>query len=164
MACRRRKLKEDVLIPAPGIAAHLSTDLLAVDDPEVAAAVRFVRENSHRCLRVSDVLREVNVSRRWLERRVFDSLGVTLGGYLPQGSKPNPVRVPRTKSQSDVAVSTGRTEIMQGDGTTQGSRGLRCHARRSIADSDHCGTRSAFRARSLGGEVPLHRSPIQWLD
>jgi LacI family transcriptional regulator len=31
---------------------------------------------------VADVLREVPVSRSWLERRVFDTLGITLGAEI----------------------------------------------------------------------------------
>lgn len=77
----RRKpcLKRDVLLPPGSIVVRRSTDLVAIDDPDVIAAIRFIRENSHRPLRVADVLREVPVSRRWLERRVTAAIGVTLG-------------------------------------------------------------------------------------
>lgn len=46
-----------------------SSDVLAIDDSEVAAALRFLREHAHKPIRVADVLREVPISRRALERR-----------------------------------------------------------------------------------------------
>lgn len=76
---RNVRLNRDILLPPPGISERRSTDVLAISDPLVVAAVRFVRENAHRSLRVSDVLREVQISRRSLELRVFHSLGITLG-------------------------------------------------------------------------------------
>jgi LacI family transcriptional regulator len=61
--------REPVLIPPPGVVGRKSSDVLAIDDPVVAQAVRFLRDSAHLPLRVSDVLRAVPVSRRVLERR-----------------------------------------------------------------------------------------------
>jgi LacI family transcriptional regulator len=58
-----------------GVVARQSTDLLAIEDREVAAAVRFIREHAAEPVGVSDVLREVNVSRRTLEMRFLRALG-----------------------------------------------------------------------------------------
>ncbi len=68
-----------VLIPPLGVATRRSTDVLAIDDREVVAAVRFIREHAHMPLRVTDVLREVPVSRRTLERRCHQALGWGVG-------------------------------------------------------------------------------------
>ena len=46
-----------------------STDTLAIDDKEVAAAVRFIRNNIKKNLYVSDVVNNVALSRRVLEKR-----------------------------------------------------------------------------------------------
>lgn len=46
-----------------------STDLSAVRDEAVAAAMSFVRENAHRPVQVDEVARAVHVSRRTLENR-----------------------------------------------------------------------------------------------
>lgn len=54
-----------------------STDILSVDDPEVADALRFIRENAGRPITVSDVLQAVPVSRRSLERRFATTLART---------------------------------------------------------------------------------------
>jgi LacI family transcriptional regulator len=52
-----------------------STDTFAVDDPEVAAALRFIRENAVKGIRVHDVVRGVALSRRSLERRFRELIG-----------------------------------------------------------------------------------------
>lgn len=68
---------ESVLIKPLGIETRQSTDTLAIDDPEIAAAVRFIRENARHGINVSDVLREVPLSRRVLEYRFRRILGRT---------------------------------------------------------------------------------------
>ena len=66
---------EPVLVRPPFVVTRRSSDVVAVGDPEVAAAVRFIRENAHRPLGVAAVVRARNVSRRWLERRFRELLG-----------------------------------------------------------------------------------------
>jgi AraC-like DNA-binding protein len=56
-------------------AARQSTDTLAVDDPDLASAVAFIRSHATDPIQVKDVLRAVAVSRRWLERRFREVLG-----------------------------------------------------------------------------------------
>lgn len=51
------------------IVQRQSTDLLAVNDPEVASAIRFIRENAKNKILVSDVVKITRVSRRTLEQR-----------------------------------------------------------------------------------------------
>lgn len=64
-------------IPPLGIATRQSTDILAIDDPEVAAAVRFIREHASEGINVADLLREVPLTRRELENRFRNMLGCT---------------------------------------------------------------------------------------
>lgn len=65
----------DVLVPPSGVVTRQSTDTLAVDDPDVAAALRFIREHACDGIRVGDVLREVPASRSVLERRFRRAIG-----------------------------------------------------------------------------------------
>ncbi|SIN95489.1 LacI family transcriptional regulator [Singulisphaera sp. GP187] len=58
-----------VLLPPTGVAIRQSSDILAIDDPEVAAAIRLIHEHGHQPIRVGDLLRAVSISRRSLERR-----------------------------------------------------------------------------------------------
>jgi LacI family transcriptional regulator len=64
-----------LLFPPVGVVVRRSSDILAIHEPDVAAAVRFIRDHGHSAIRVEDVLREVPVSRRWLERRFRKLLG-----------------------------------------------------------------------------------------
>ena len=68
---------EASLIRPLGIKTRQSTDTLAIDDADVAAAVRFIRENAWKGINVSDVLREVPVTRRSIESRFRKILGRT---------------------------------------------------------------------------------------
>lgn len=65
------------LIEPLRVVGRQSTDMLAVDDSDVAAAVRFIRANACRGIGVAAILREVPVSRRVLETRFAKVLGHT---------------------------------------------------------------------------------------
>jgi len=60
---------QQIRVQPTHIATRMSTDMLAVADVEVAAAVRFVRQNPNRMMQVNDVVEATNVSRRVLEKR-----------------------------------------------------------------------------------------------
>ncbi len=51
------------------IATRMSTDVLAVSDSDVSAALQFIRRNPNRLIQVNDVVEATNVSRRVLEKR-----------------------------------------------------------------------------------------------
>lgn len=70
---------EPVLIPPTGVATRRSTEVLAIENREVIAAVRYIREFAHLPLRVTDVIRQVSVGRRTLERDFHDALGWGVG-------------------------------------------------------------------------------------
>jgi LacI family transcriptional regulator len=65
------------LIPPLGIHTRQSTDVLAIEDREIAAAARFIREHACDGITVDDVLRAVPLSRRVLEARFRKSMGRT---------------------------------------------------------------------------------------
>jgi LacI family transcriptional regulator len=65
------------LIPPIGIATRQSSDILAVDDPKIAAALRYIREHACKGIQVSDVLRHCPMARRALEMRCKKYLGRT---------------------------------------------------------------------------------------
>jgi len=65
------------LLPPLGIAARQSTDVLAIDDPLVVAAVRHIREHACAGIKVADVARALGTTRRVLERRFARRLGHT---------------------------------------------------------------------------------------
>lgn len=68
-----------IVIPPVGIAMRRSTEVLAIDDPEVVTAVRYIREHAHIPLSVSDVVRQIASGRRTLELRFRDTVGRGIG-------------------------------------------------------------------------------------
>lgn len=65
---------------APGdIVTRQSSDIVAVDDPRIAAALRFIRQNATAQLDVARVARECALSRSVLERRMKALIGRSPG-------------------------------------------------------------------------------------
>lgn len=65
-----------------GVAERQSTDVVAVADPKVSAAVRFIRERAHSNITIGEVLRAVPMSRTVLERKFQQLLGETPHAYV----------------------------------------------------------------------------------
>jgi LacI family transcriptional regulator len=61
-----------------GVEVRVSTDMLAVEDTMVQAAVRFLRAHAGEPIGVKHVARALDVSRRTLDRRFADRLGRTI--------------------------------------------------------------------------------------
>ena len=64
-----------ILVAPLRMVARQSTDVVAIGDPCVAAAVHFIREHACDAIQVKDILRHVRVSRSTLERRFAKLLG-----------------------------------------------------------------------------------------
>lgn len=69
--------RDEWLLPPLGIVTRQSTDVLAIDDGVVVAAVRQIRERACDGINVADVARGVGVTRRILESRFVRRLGHT---------------------------------------------------------------------------------------
>lgn len=64
-------------LPPLGVVQRQSSNVLAIDDPNIVDALRFIREHACDPCSVQDVLREVPVGRRWLERQFLTLLDRT---------------------------------------------------------------------------------------
>lgn len=104
----RRVAVEDHLVEPIGVAARQSTDVVAVRDDKVAAAVRFIREHAHASIGVGDVLRAV----------------------------PHVTHVAGTEIQGNARVHAARTHPAHPDGTGENASGDNdpAHRRRGRAD------------------------------
>ena len=69
MAGKKRAKPRRIQIDPIRVVARRSTDALAIEDRNVAAAMRFIRDQAARGCTVEDVLRHARVSRSFLERR-----------------------------------------------------------------------------------------------
>ncbi|EMI44305.1 xylose operon transcription regulator XylR [Rhodopirellula sp. SWK7] len=72
---RSSKKTASILVPPIGLNTRQSTDIVAIDDPDIANAVRFIRDHFRETITVQDILKRVPLSRRILEYRFQDRLG-----------------------------------------------------------------------------------------
>ncbi|QDU60385.1 Xylose operon regulatory protein [Planctomycetes bacterium Pan216] len=61
---------EPILVDPVGIVTRQSSDIVAMEDTDLAAAVRFIRENACEGISVNEVLQKVPISRTALERKM----------------------------------------------------------------------------------------------
>ncbi|MDO5554202.1 MAG: DNA-binding transcriptional regulator [Planctomycetia bacterium] len=71
--------KLPILFPPIGVETRKSTDLIATQDEDVAAAIKLIRNGSDIGLTVEEVVDSVGLSRRTLERKFKKQCGRTLG-------------------------------------------------------------------------------------
>lgn len=69
MISKKKIEGEQILVSPSHIVQRQSSDILAVNDPEVAAAIRYIKENAKNKILVSDVVNATNLSRRTLEKQ-----------------------------------------------------------------------------------------------
>ncbi len=67
-----------VLVEPKALIARRSSDMQAIPEADIAHAVRFIRDNACKGIRVTDVVREIATSRSVLERRFRRVVGRTL--------------------------------------------------------------------------------------
>lgn len=67
--------EKPVLVPPIGIVTRRSTEVLAMDDRQLAAGARFLREHVFGAISVNDMARAAGMSRRLFERRFVKQIG-----------------------------------------------------------------------------------------
>jgi LacI family transcriptional regulator len=70
--------KEPLFLPPVRVITRQSTDMLAVDDSAVAAALAFMRQHIQEELDVAKIVEETGITRRELERRFRARLGCSI--------------------------------------------------------------------------------------
>lgn len=78
MMDHRAPKQKRISIPPLGIVTRQSTDTLAIQDSEVAAALAYIRSSAHENIGVESILQAVPLSRRALERKFREQLGRTV--------------------------------------------------------------------------------------
>jgi LacI family transcriptional regulator len=77
--------RHPLLIPPVRVVTRQSSDVLGGHDPDVTAALRFIRQRVHLPLSVEEVVRETGLSRRALERRFRSMLERSIGDEIRRG-------------------------------------------------------------------------------
>jgi len=87
MMRRETMAREDQEVPIfpLRVVTRQSTDILAVEDAEVAAAVQFIRKHAREAIQVSDVAEAVGLSRRTLQQRFRKVLARSVHEEIRQG-------------------------------------------------------------------------------
>jgi LacI family transcriptional regulator len=75
MMSGKKAANEDIIVQPTHAVTRQSTDILAIEDSEVAAAIRFIRQHSREIIQVSDVVEAAGVSRRALQQRFKRTMG-----------------------------------------------------------------------------------------
>lgn len=66
---------ETIYLPPLGVMERLSSNTLAVEDPKLIKVVKFLRDHAYEPITMNDVLKEVPMARRSLERRFQQVFG-----------------------------------------------------------------------------------------
>jgi len=78
MMTGKRPEKIDWEVNASGVIAKLSSDTLAVSDPQVASVMRFIQTNFRKPIGMREILDAVPMSRRSLERKFRLAFGLSV--------------------------------------------------------------------------------------
>ncbi len=109
----KRPPKHDILIPPEGVVGRLSTDTEAIENPHVAAAVRFIREHVDQDFGVEMLEKQTTVSRRYLYYHFKRCLDCTPHQYIDRtrvGRAKQLLADPRKLQLQDIAQACGFSE------------------------------------------------------
>ncbi len=73
-----RRPQKTIHVPPPHIVTRESTDIVAIADPEVSAAVAYIRDHAGENIGAAEVVQGLNMARRGVERRFRSFLGRTI--------------------------------------------------------------------------------------
>ena len=73
---------QKIIIRPTHIVTRQSTDILAIEDPDVVRAVRFIRQHAKEPIQVSDVAKTVEISHRGLCQRFQKTLGCSINQQI----------------------------------------------------------------------------------
>lgn len=74
----RVRKRQKIVVETLGVITRRSTDIVAVEDEDVASALQFIRRQMGSGISVDQVAEEVAMSRRSLEKRFRDTIGRTI--------------------------------------------------------------------------------------
>ncbi|MDP6524291.1 MAG: DNA-binding transcriptional regulator [Kiritimatiellia bacterium] len=110
MAGRKVAPVRDVLLQPKGIVKRRSTDVLAIENAHVRAAVEYIRDHANEVFGVERLTEVVPISRRWLETNFQNVMGCTLHQHIcrvrVEKAKELLVLHPKQKLQ-DIAAACG---------------------------------------------------------
>lgn len=116
LMCGEKAPKEIPRIPPKGIIARRSTDMLAVENIEVARAVRCIRERyTDPGFQIADIAKATKISRRPLEIAFKKEVGRTINNEITRLRLEKATQLLRHSKQnvSQIAAATGFSRVNQ---------------------------------------------------
>jgi LacI family transcriptional regulator len=102
----RRKASR-LLVEPVGVVTRRSTEIIALDDPEVAAALHFLHDHAGEPIGVGDLVNQLMISRRSLEIRFRRTIGRTIHDELQRLRLERAKRLLRETDLPITRVATG---------------------------------------------------------
>ena len=102
MARNFKDLKQQILLQASHIIPRHSTDVLAIDDTEVAKAIRFIRQQARKQIQVRDVVNATSLSRRQLYQRFQRHMGRSI---LSEIKRARVAKIAKALSETNLTVT-----------------------------------------------------------
>jgi LacI family transcriptional regulator len=97
-----RPKPQDIIPATLGVVARRSSEVVALQDPVVAQAVRFILANCRKPIQVADVLRQVSLSCRVLSGRFQRALGCGVHQYI---KKARVAQIERLLLDTDCSIA-----------------------------------------------------------
>jgi len=150
LMCGGAGVPEKILAPATHVMTRCSTDVVAVPDVGLNRALRFIRDHAQRAIGVEDVTRAAGFSRRALERRFRNEIGVSI---LEQIRKARTEQICRMLVETDLSVGQ-IAQALGFDDVQHFARYFRSAREVSpLAYRKSFGHTAARRGRSQNGEI-----------
>jgi LacI family transcriptional regulator len=109
---------QEILVPPDQIVQRRSTDIIAVNDPQLASAVGYIREHMREPFGIERLVQITGRSRRWLTQHFRESLSCTPYEYICL------VRIEQAKKMLTAERKLPLQEIARSCGFTE-TRNLR---------------------------------------
>ncbi|MBN1790923.1 MAG: DNA-binding transcriptional regulator [Bacteroidales bacterium] len=82
MIRKKSQQEKDIIVEPMQVVTRQSTDIYATHDKYIASALKFIHQNIQASIRVNDVLKQLPLSRRSLEKRFLQMTGLPVYKYI----------------------------------------------------------------------------------
>ena len=84
MMTGEKMANQKIMVQPTYVVARQSTDILAIEDPDVISAMRFIRQHAKEPIQVSDVVKAIATSRQGLYQKFQKNLGSSINQEIRQ--------------------------------------------------------------------------------
>jgi LacI family transcriptional regulator len=109
MIKKKEQLNVNIIVAPTQVITRQSTDIASTNDKYIAKALKFIHQNIDSSINVADVIKQVPLSRRGLEKRFKETTGIGVYKYIYnlQIQKFAEKLLETDKSISEIALESG---------------------------------------------------------